>query len=244
MNTLDHELFGFLSTALKLIAFIPYVLYLYKGRAKPHLFTWLIWSLIMAIVFVIQVTEGAGPGAWAIGISSVAYLGIAFYAYFHGEKNITASDLCSVVVAFCAIPAWYFTNNPALAILLMCVIDMIAYYPTYRKSWDKPYDEPALPFAMSGAALFLSIAALEQTSASILLYPMLLGFTDIAFAGYLMQRRLMVHHAEQLQSQNAAVTIKPAENPGFAPMGIRASNDNPARSVPVVLAQNYSELPK
>ena len=84
---MNHEFLGGLSTAMKLMAFAPYIYSLYLGRTKPHFFTWLIWGLMMCIAFAIQVTEDAGPGAWITLASAMAYLGVAGYSLFQGEKN-------------------------------------------------------------------------------------------------------------------------------------------------------------
>ncbi len=222
----DHEFFGILSTALKLLAFAPYILSLTDQKTKPHLFTWLIWSLVMGIVFIIQVTEGAGPGAWAIGISSFAYLGVAIYAYYRGEKNITRSDLASVIFALCVVPVWYVTKNDILALALMGFIDLAAYYPTCRKSWHKPMEEPAIPFAMSSVALFLSIFALDTVNFVTVFYPVALGLTDGLFATMLVYRRNALK-SQEVEQVIVPVSVQPAKvsGPAFAVPKLAPAND-------------------
>ena len=61
-------LFSLLAIALTFIGFYPYIRGVLKNSIKPHFFSWLIWSLVTLVVFVAQLKEGGGLGAWPIGI--------------------------------------------------------------------------------------------------------------------------------------------------------------------------------
>ncbi len=46
---MDKEFFGYLSLILTIAAYTPYVWFVVQGKTKPHIFSWIIWSLLMAI---------------------------------------------------------------------------------------------------------------------------------------------------------------------------------------------------
>ena len=106
---------GILAIAISLIAYIPYFRDIFKGKTKPHAYTWLIWFILTAIAFAGQLIEGAGAGAWATGAVSAASLAIFILALKKGEKNITVSDKFSLFGSFCALLLWFLTNDPLIA---------------------------------------------------------------------------------------------------------------------------------
>jgi hypothetical protein len=189
MTLPDSEFWGSASMVLGLLAFLPYVYALYRGQAKPHCFTWFLWGLMMAIAFFAQIKGGAGPGAWITGVSAFAYKGIGLYGLFHGEKTITRTDWITLVFALAAIPLWYITNNPLYSVLLISAIDVMAFVPTYRKSWTKPFEEPISTFAITAVALGLSIVAMDDINMITAFYPATLALTDVVFVILLITRR-------------------------------------------------------
>lgn len=189
MIAIDGEFWGSASTIIGLLAFIPYMYALYKGTAKPHCFTWFLWGLMMGIAFFAQIKGGAGPGAWVTAASAFAYTSIGIFGLFRGEKNITRTDWITLFFALAAIPLWYITKNPLYSVLLISAIDVMAFIPTYRKSWTKPYEEPISTFALTALALFLSIVAMDEINMITAFYPATLGLTDVIFVILLITRR-------------------------------------------------------
>lgn len=58
------EIFAILSLIIGVSANIPYALGIFKGYTKPHLFSWIIWTVVCSTGTAIQIIEGAGSGAW------------------------------------------------------------------------------------------------------------------------------------------------------------------------------------
>lgn len=149
MITIPPEIWGIISVALAVISLAPYVWATLRGTNKPHLFTWIIWTLLTAIAFALQYTEGAGAGAWSGGVSTIFCALILFASIKYGEKNITRGDWVVFLAAIAAIPIWLLTENAALAAVWVTGIDALGYIPTMRKSWLKPYEEMATTHGVS-----------------------------------------------------------------------------------------------
>ncbi|WP_284256743.1 hypothetical protein, partial [Klebsiella pneumoniae] len=54
------SIFGAIGTAVSLLAAIPYAFAIYRRTVRPHLFTWLVWSVVTAIAAAGQFVAGAG----------------------------------------------------------------------------------------------------------------------------------------------------------------------------------------
>ena len=79
---------GIGSLIVSTISYVIYITDIVKGKTKPHSFSWLVWSVLGLTAYLIQVTEGAGAGAWVNGYSAIACAAIFLLALKFGEKKI------------------------------------------------------------------------------------------------------------------------------------------------------------
>ena len=189
------EIMGAIALIIGIVSYIPYLISIKKGQTKPHAFSWLIWGLLTAIAFFAQMTAGAGAGAWVTGFTAAISFIIVGFALFKGEKNITRSDWITFIAALAAIPLWYFTKNPLYAVVLITVIDALAFYPTFRKSWHKPHEENAFTFTLSAFKFFFATLGLEEFTVTTSLYPLSLVLMNGLFVAMIMWRRKVLNYA-------------------------------------------------
>lgn len=180
---------GIIATLMALVSYVPYIRNIFSGKTKPHSFSWLVWGSLTAIAFVGQVSEKGGPGAWVTGFTACVSFFIFAAALKYGEKEITRSDWLSLIGAALALVLWLLTNQPLLAMVLITVIDALGFYPTFRKSYAKPYEETALTFALSAIKFVISIIALENLQVVTWLYPASLVLMNGIFVVMLLIRR-------------------------------------------------------
>ncbi len=183
------EIFGLISTLLMIFSRGIYFTSIFKGRTKPHIFSWIIWGTISSIGVAAQIAEHAGPGAWARLVSAATCFLVAGLAWKVGEKHITRGDWITFVVALCAIPLWVMTKTPVYSVILVCVIDTIGYFPTIRKSWHKPHQEVWSGYVASSLCAFFAVLAVENYTLSTWLYSAVLAFSNAAMALFLVLRR-------------------------------------------------------
>lgn len=185
----EKEILGALSVVAGVVSYAVYLWGMYRGKLKPHVFTWTIWGVLLGTGFLVQYAEKAGPGSWNLGVSAVLTLFVAVVAYFYGEKNITRSDWISFLFALSAIPVWLATDNPLWAVIIISTIDSVAFYPTFRKSWSKPQEEGLASFFIGSFQFFLSILALEKMTLVTVLYPATIVSLNILLVLMLVYRR-------------------------------------------------------
>lgn len=187
---------GITATLMAFVSYIPYIRNMLSGKTKPHAFSWLVWGTLTAIAFVGQVTDGAGPGAWVTGFTACVSFFIFFTALKTGEKEITKSDWLSLIGAGVAMLLWWATSDPLVAVILITVIDALGFFPTFRKSYHKPYQETAITFAISGLKFIVAIIALENLTPTTWLYPASLVVMNGLFVMMLLIRRKQVGYVD------------------------------------------------
>ena len=114
---------------------------------------------------------------------------ISVLSFFIGEKDYTKSDWFALVACFIAIPVWKITQNPLAALAIIILIDALTYWPTIRKSFRKPQNEPPISYIFAGTRYFLMLFAIPEPTWQNLVYPFFLMSFDWVFAAYVMIRR-------------------------------------------------------
>jgi hypothetical protein len=180
---------GAVSAVLAVYTFIPYIRGIFKGYTKPHAFSWIIWALVTAITSTAQIISHSGWGAAVTIVEVFATATIGVIAMFRGEKNITRGDKIAFGTALAAIPLWQATGDPFWSVMLVTAISVLGFWPTFRKSWSKPWGEVAQTYLLAGPAYVLSIAAMEDVSWTTSFYPAVLFFANIGFGMMLLTRR-------------------------------------------------------
>lgn len=183
------EIITILASLLGLYAFYPYIRDILRGKTHPHVFSWVVWGLLMIIAFFAQVSEEAGPAAAVTGIFALLNLVVVALALRHGERTITRGDWVMLATALLAIPLWLATKNPVWSVVLISMIDVVAFIPTFRKSWGKPGEETLQTYILCGASFALSLLVVEAVNLSTILYPATLMTTNAVFVAMVALRR-------------------------------------------------------
>jgi hypothetical protein len=189
----SKEIYCALSVLLTLVGFYPYITSIFKGQTKPHVLSWVIWSISTLVVFFAQLAEGGGVGAWPTLLSGLITTYVAVLAFLRRtEIVITLSDWFFFILALISIPLWYVTSNPLFAVLILTTVDVFGFVPTFRKGYHKPYDENLLFYFIFALRSFASVLALENFSLSTILFPAAIGAMSFAMIPLLVYRRKSV----------------------------------------------------
>ncbi len=187
---LYKEILSAIAIALTFIAFYPYIRSIILGEIKPHVFSWIIWGSTTFVVFLAQLEDDGGVGAWPIGVSGVITLFVAALSYFkRADISITKTDWLFFIAAMSALPFWYFTNNPLWAVVILTLVDILGFGPTVRKSYTQPHSESLLFFSLFAARNFIVILALENYSITTVLFPAAVGIACLSLIVMLIYRR-------------------------------------------------------
>ena len=184
------ETFAVIAIAITFIAFYPYIRSILQGNTKPHVFSWVIWGATTFVVFLAQLSEGGGVGAWPIGISGSITIFIAVLAYIkRSDVTITRVDWWFFVAALLSLPLWYFSSDPLWAVVILTIVDIFGFGPTFRKVYAQPYSESLIFFALFTLRNSLVILALENYSITTVLFPAVIAFACVLLIVMVMYRR-------------------------------------------------------
>jgi hypothetical protein len=184
------ELLSGAAIALTFIAFWPYIQSVQRGQTKPHVFSWVIWGSTTFVVFLAQLSSQGGAGAWPIGVSGIVTLYIAKLAYARkSDTTITGRDWLFLAAAMVSLPAWYFTSDPLWAVAILTAVDVIGFGPTFRKAYDRPFEEHLTFFIILAVRNLIAIAALAHYSLATVLFPAGTASACLAFVLMVAYRR-------------------------------------------------------
>ena len=175
--------------AIGLVSYGSYFRGIFSGKTKPHLFSWLVWTIINWTAFFAQLVKGGGTGSWITATNACLCTLVAIFAISRGEQNITRSDWYSLTGAFLGVFGWIVTRNPVAAVILISVTDCFAIYPTFRKSYHKPYEENVFSWSIDLIKFILQLFALESFNLTTALFPIVILTNDFILTTMILIRR-------------------------------------------------------
>jgi len=164
-------------------------------RTHPHVFSWLIWSLVMLIGFAEQWASGTGMGAWVTFADGIGCVLIFALSFTYGEKSITMSDRISLGIALLGLVLWRLSSNPLWAAIFVTVADAFGFLPTFRKSFAKPQEETVSTYALVFISFALAFFVINTHEVASWLYPAYVGIANGTFALYIVIRRYQLRTA-------------------------------------------------
>lgn len=155
-------IFALISVTVGTLAFFPYMRDIFLKKTEPHSYTWLIWSITQGTAVVGIWYGGGGIGALEFTIGTLLTFVVFLFSLKYGSKNITISDTVILIGALLAILAWWQLKNPFLSILMVCVIDVLGYVPSFRKSFQEPWSETIFTWVSFVVGNCFALLALQQ----------------------------------------------------------------------------------
>ena len=186
------EILGAIAVILAIAQAIPYIIDIFKGKTKPHLYTYLIWSIVTALAFLGQFAAGGGPGSWTTGIMAVITIGVLLLCFKYGTADITLLDGVFLIGAIIAIIPWWLTKDPTLSVILATLIDVLAFLPTIRKTYRDPSTETLISYISNLLRHPISIFALTIYSLTTVIYPAALFVMNAVLVLVIVVRRRQV----------------------------------------------------
>ncbi len=203
--TLGASIAAWGSLILTVVSYTPYIVTTARGRVFPHVFSWFLWSLMGGLIFAIQVKEGAGPGAWATGLSTALSFLIFLLAWRRQSVTITTLDKILLGISLVALALWMFAKAPLLAVLLLCVANFTGGHgPTLRKSWANPFGESVFLFLAGVLKYFLAVLVLDSFTLTTALFPLGVIVANTTVAVVILARRAVLKARPPSSSQGDA----------------------------------------
>lgn len=184
------ELFAIVAALLAIAGNIPYLRDVLKKRVQPHLYTWLVWSIVSGVTFFGQVAKGAGIGALPTAASEIFTVIIFFFSLKYGFKNIRPRDKYFLAAALLSLIPWAITKDPTISVIIVVAIDLIAFVPTLTKTWAKPGTETWWLYFTNVVRHILALFALEAYNIATMLHSIAMIIVNSAMVSIITNRKI------------------------------------------------------
>lgn len=155
------------------------------------MYTWLIWSIVTVIAFLGQRVSDSGPGSWATGVAALVTIWTFFLSFKYGTKDVTRFDVVCLVLAILSILPWLLIKSVLWSVILATLIDLIAFFPTMRKTWHAPRSESLGSMYVDAVKHALSIFSMSTYSLVNWIYPLSVLLTKFIIIGEIVFLRKM-----------------------------------------------------
>ena len=182
------------ATLLIVAAYAPYIRDILKGKTRPHVYTWCVSGLVTMIACGLQLSGGAGWGSAPTFAAAAAGLGVFVLSLGRARAAITRSDTLFFAMALVATGLWLLTDQPVASVMVVSLVEILAFVPTLRKSWDRPDQETFSAYAVNTLRFALSTVAVQHYSVVTVLYPLSATLTGVLICVYLLVRRRALRH--------------------------------------------------
>jgi len=151
------------ATIIALVAYIPYLIDMFRGKNQPHLYTWISIFLVTSVVAWLQIVGGAGVGAIPTVLGVFVDAVILFYCFRFGTKDVVSLDRVCLGISIIGVVTYIvFRGHPVLSLAVVTAAEMISFVPTFRKTRNDPYSESLPSYYLLMLKLVLIIVALEE----------------------------------------------------------------------------------
>ena len=180
---------GILGGILMVIGYIPYLKDILAGKTKPHLYTWIIWTITWGTALVALLYAGGKFGSIVMITGMILVLWVLGLCFKHGTKNITRSDTVTLIFALLAVVAWWQLRDPTISVIMVTAIDGLGYIPTLRKTYQEPNSETMSFWFIMAAVTFISIVANAEYNFLTVFYLGVVTLANITVAMTIVLRR-------------------------------------------------------
>lgn len=173
------EIFAYSAVVIAIFGYLPYLRDAYTKRVKPHPYTWLVWSIVTGITFFGQVVKGAGVGALPTLISEIFSISIFLFSLKYGFKNVVKTDHYFLAIALLGLVPWVLTKDPTISVVIAVCIDLVAFMPTIRKTWEHPKTETPVLYGANVLRHILTLFSLQAYNIATMLHSVAMIVTNL-----------------------------------------------------------------
>ena len=181
--------FGALAVLLALAQCVPYIYDIIRGRTKPQRAAWLIWFALGSVLFFAQLAKGGHASVWVSLMHMATNLTIFLLALKYGYGRFTRVDWGCLGLAAFGMVLWWFTKEPAIALLIAIFVDSIGVALVVKKAYRSPHTETLSSWLLGVGVGLSATLAVGSFNWILLAYPVYVMINSAVTAGTIIVRR-------------------------------------------------------
>lgn len=186
------EVLAITAAVLAFVGNFSYLRDVARGIIKPHPYTWFIWSIVSMTTFFGGLAKGAGIGALPTGVAEAFTVAIFLFSLrqlLRGDAGtIRAIDHYFLAAALLGLIPWVMTDDPTVSVVIVVLIDVVAFVPTLRKAWVEPTTERPLLYEMNVARHILTLFSLQSYNVATTIHSIAMIITNTAMTAFLRRK--------------------------------------------------------
>lgn len=184
-----NEAVTIIGSAIAISGGVPYIINTVRGKTKPNIVTWLTWTLLNGINAIAALSDGAMQTAIFSGAAFTITGSIVAFGFRQGVKRYTKFDATCQAAALLGIGIWLLTKQPALAVLIVLLVDFAGGLPTLRHAFRAPHEETLATFVLSAIGTSLVVASLTSHTFVATAMPLYIFCFDLTLTTVIFTRR-------------------------------------------------------
>lgn len=170
---LTHEMIGIIAGILALAGYIPYIIGILRGKTRPNKASWIIWTVVGALLAFSYMAEGDQNAIWLPLGYFLGPLIVAIMSLRYGYSEWSRLDKICLVAAIISIVPWLLSSDATITLLINVLIDSLGAVPTIVKTYHEPETEDFTAWVVFFIANTLQLFAISTLNLTIL-YPIYL----------------------------------------------------------------------
>jgi hypothetical protein len=183
------ETFAVIAAIIAIGGNVPYIIDIFKKRVKPHPYTWLVWTIVSGINLFGQLDKGAGIGALPTAVAELFTLSIFLFSLQYGFKYIVKTDKYFLAAALIGLIPWIISKDPTISVVIAVSIDLIAFVPTIRKTWQNPHTETPVLYSANVTRHVLTLFSLQAYNVATTLHSIAMIVTNSIMTGIILLKK-------------------------------------------------------
>jgi len=185
-------IFAIIASAITVTAYFPYFKDIFSLKTKPHVYTWLIWTITQSVALLGLIYGKAGWGSLSLLIGTVFVFFIFLFSLKYGTRDITKFDTAILIISLLSVVVWFQVHNYLLAVFIATATDVLGYVPSFRKSYHDPRSETVITWVLFGLANLFALLALSRYNLLTITYLTSIFIANIALALFCSIRKRFV----------------------------------------------------
>ena len=114
---------------------------------------------------------------------------IFLFSLQYGFKNILKTDTYFLIAALFGLIPWALTKDPTLSVVIVVIIDVIAFVPTIRKTYIHPETETPVLYSMNVLRHILTLFSLEAINIATSFHSIMMIITDTIMTSIIIKKK-------------------------------------------------------
>jgi len=182
----------FIGVFITFVGSLLYIKNIVYGNTRPNLVSWFIWMLAPFVGTFLQIKAGAGLASLAPFMAGFGPLLVIIVSLIKRNAiwKINTFDIICGLIALFSLILYVLTHRLGISILFAILSDLIAYFPTFIKSYKHPETESSFIYLGGIINSIFALLIIKSWIFAIYSFPIYLISANIVEVSFLYRQKI------------------------------------------------------